>query len=300
MFVKQGLAKMKRISALLSGILMLALNITATAQKNTDNKSLLWHISGKGLEKSSYLFGTIHQICQDDYVWTDKMKASLEKSEKICFEMDMDDPTLMMQVAMGLMDKSGKALKDYFTPEQYEHIKKYMKDSLGMDIAMFAQMKPVALESIISMKDGKCDNPVSYEETIMKTAQNDKKEILGLEAPKEQLDVLETIPVDSVIKDLLDAVEHRANNDDSEYNKLIAAYKQQDLPTLFQLIKNSKELGDGMDAFLDTRNKKWIPRMAEMMKNNSVFFAVGAGHLWGDNGVINLLRKEGYKVEMVK
>ena len=290
---------MKRILTFLAGLLALFINFTSPAQEKTDNKSLLWRISGKNLHKSSYLFGTIHQICKDDYVWTDKMKTSLDKSEKVCFEMDMDDPALMMQVATGLIDNSGKTLKDYFTPDQYQRIKSYMKDSLGMDIAMFEHMKPVALQSVISMKETQCDNPVSYEETIMKTAQDDKKEILGLEEAKEQLDVLETLPVDSVIKELADALENKSK-DDTEYNKMITAYKQQDIPTLYTLITQSKELGDGMDAFLDTRNKKWIPRMAEKMNKNSIFFAVGAGHLWGDNGVISLLRKDGYTIEPIK
>ena len=290
---------MKRIIVFLASILAFAINTHSAAQENNDNKSLLWRISGKGLAKPSYLFGTIHQICPDDYIWTDKMKACLEKSEKVCFEMNMADPNLMMQVTTGLLDMSGKKLKDYFTHDQYEHLKRYMKDSLGMDITMFEQLKPVALETMISMKDAKCDNAISYEEKIMKTAQDEKKEIMGLEEAKEQLDVLETMPVDSVISELMDAVNHKSNND-TEYQKMVTAYRQQDLPALYKMITQSKELGDDLDAFLDTRNKKWIPRMNEKMKSGSVFFAVGAGHLWGNVGVISLLRKDGYMVEAVK
>ena len=81
---------------------------------------------------------------------------------------------------------------------------------------------------------------------------------------------------------------------------MVTAYRQQDLPALYKMITQSKELGDDLDAFLDTRNKKWIPRMNEKMKSGSVFFAVGAGHLWGNVGVISLLRKDGYMVEAVK
>ena len=291
---------MKRIAGIIAWVLAVVVNFTASGQGKADNKSLLWKISGKGLTKNSYLFGTMHQICPGDYVWTDKMKASLEKSDKVCFEMNMSDPNLLTQVTAGLLDLSGKKLKDYFTPDQYLHIKKYMKDSLGMDIALFEQLKPVALESMIGLREGNCADPVSYEETIMKTAVSEHKEILGLEEAKEQLDVLETLPVDSVIKQLVDAVEHPAKDNDAEYQTMITAYKQQDIPALYELIKQSKDMGDGMDAFLDIRNKKWIPRMADKMNKSAVFFAVGAGHLWGDNGVINLLRKDGYKVEPVK
>ena len=290
---------MKRIVAFLTAALAILINFTAGAQA-TDNKSLLWQITGKGLTKPSYLFGTMHQICEDDYVWTDKMKTSLEKSEKVCFEMDMDDPAVMMEVAAGLIDKSGKELKDYFTPEQYKLVQQYVKDSLGMDITMFTRMKPIMLQTMMGLKEVNCKNPVSYEENIMKTAQDEHKEVLGLEEAQEQLSVLETIPVDSVITKLMEDITGHKQEGDEEYQKLIAAYKQQDIPALYQYITASNTISDDMGQFLDVRNKKWIPRMSKKMEKSSVFFAVGAGHLWGDNGVINLLRKDGYTIKPIK
>ena len=289
---------MKRFFAFITGALTLLTNLSSQAQESkTNNKSLLWKISGKGLTKPSYLFGTMHLICVQDYVWTDKMKTSLDKSDKICFEMDLNDPGLMMQATTGLLDNSGKKLRDYFTPEQYELVRRYLKDSLGMDIAMFSQMKPIALQTMISTKSVSCDNTVSYEDSIMKTGLKSNKQILGLEEPKEQLDVLERIPVDTVIKELLEAIQSTSSAADTEYTQLINAYKRQDVPLLYSLVTRSKDLSADMGAFLDERNIKWIPRMAAKMDKTSVFFAVGAGHLWGDNGVINLLRKNGYKVE---
>ena len=292
---------MKKIIAFFVSVLTMLINFTAGAQQKTDaDKSLLWQISGKELLKPSYLFGTIHMICPDDYVWTSRMKKSFDNSDKICLEMDLDDMNVMMQITAGLMDHSGKKLKDYFTPGQYKLLSTYIKDSLGMDIALFENMKPVALQTIISSKNAACASPVSYEDSLMKTAVKAKKEILGLEEPKEQLDALESIPVDSVIKDVLDAIGNTNKTDDTEYANLITAYKNQDIPRLYSLITASKELGEDMGVFLDERNKRWINRMEEKMKPSSVFFAVGAGHLWGTNGVINLLRMQGYKVEPLK
>lgn len=294
---------MKKILALFTGALSILINFTAGAQQNNnDGKSLLWQITGKNLSKPSYLFGTIHMICKDDYLWTEKMKNSLDKSEKICMEMDMDDPNLMMEVAAGMIDHTGKKLSSYFTPEQYEQLKKYFKDNLtGMDVSDLEMMKPAALMTFISAKSMVCDNPVSYEERIMQTATQDKKEIIGLEEVKEQLDVLASMPADSIVKEVLDEMAANNADDKAEYEQMITAYKNQDLPALYTLIKQSKELGGGdLNAFLDDRNKKWISRMADKMKTSSVFFAVGAGHLWGNNGVIQLLRANGYKVEAIK
>ena len=291
---------MKKITAFLAALLAIIINQPLQAQQNeSKDQSLLWRISGKNLTKPSYLFGTIHLICKDDYLWTDKMKQSLDNSEKVCFEMNLNDPSVMMQVAGGMIDNSGKKLQDYFTPEQYNLVLRYFQDSLGMSLSMLQQMKPIGLQTFISTKGSGCQNPTSYEENIMETAVQAKKEILGLEDPKEQIAVLESIPVDTVIQQLLDEIQNK-NQDEGEYAQLISAYKKQDLPALYSMITSSKDLGDDMGVFLDDRNKKWILRIEDKMKQSSVFFAVGAGHLWGTNGVINLLRKEGYTVEPLK
>ena len=295
---------MKRIVSFITGLLALLINFTASAQSKeatANDHSLLWRISGNGLAKPSYLFGTIHIICLDDFVWTAKMNEGLTKSEKVCFEMDLDDPAVMMQVAAGLIDKSGKKLHDYFNPEQYKLLQKYMKDSLDMELSLFDQMKPVFLQTLISAKVSVgCANSTSYEDSIMKIATQDHKEILGLETADEQLAVLETLPVDSVVAQVIAQVKGNSDNDKIEYNKMVAAYKAQDLPELYDQIVQSKDLGNDMNAFLDDRNKKWIGRMSGKMKQSSVFFAVGAGHLYGGNGVISLLRKQGYTVTAVK
>ena len=290
---------MKKIIAFLAGLLTL-FNATWAQQKTVlKDKSLLWRISGKNMPKASYLFGTIHLICSDDFLWTDKMKESFGKSEKVCFEMDLDDPNVMIQASMGLIDSTGKKLRDYFTPDQYKIVENYIHDSLGLEAALFEQMKPVALLSMIGTSGVNCANPVSYEDSLMKIAQNEHKEILGLEEPKEQLDVLTSIPADTVVKQLMDAIQNNVSND-SDFQDLINAYKTQDLPRLYGLLTSSKDLGSDLGIFLDDRNKKWISRMSVKMKKSSVFFAVGAGHLYGKKGVISLLRKSGYKVEAIK
>lgn len=213
--------------------------------------------------------------------------------------MDMDDPNIMLQIASGMIDHSGKKLKDYFSPTDYEKLEKYVKDSLGMSIELFQQMKPVALQTIFSTQSSDCSNPVSYENNIMETAKTANKEITGLETVSEQLDLFDNLPVDSVIKDIVDLLNGK-NTDKGDFRKLTMAYKNQDLPALGKLIKESGATDKDIDGFLDVRNEKWIPRMIEKMDKTSVFFAVGAGHLYGDNGLISLLKKEGYTVTPIK
>jgi len=291
---------MKRyLIAFLSALILLINTAKAQQATHTDNKSLLWRISGKHMSKPSYLFGTMHIICATDYIWTNKMEKSLDSSDEVCFELDMDDPSVMMQVAAAMISTDGKTIKDYLTEEQYNELKKYVDDNMHMDMSVLNQMKPVALQMLFSEKVISCDTPVSYEERIMAIAKDEKKNVVGLEEAQEQITLFEKLPVDSAIQDIIRAVTSKPETD-TEYEKMVLLYKKQDVPGLYRLIKRSKEAGLDMGTFLDNRNKRWIDRIVDKMDQRSVFFAVGAGHLWGEKGLITLLRKDGYTVEPIK
>lgn len=263
------------------------------------NRSLLWRITGNDMKKPSYLFGTMHAICKDDYVWTPAMKRSLKAAKEVCFEMDMDDPSLMTEAAKGMIDYSGKTLQDYFSEEDYKSLERYFADSLGVNIAMFPRLKPAALVSVLAQSGLACTNMVSYEANIMEEAKKLKMEITGLERPEEQIALLESLPTDTIINEVLRMIQGKQGNG-NEYEHLVKAYKAQDIATLYALMTEADQTKLSLNTFLDERNTKWIERMEERMDQQPVFFAIGAGHLWGDNGVINLLWQKGYKVEAVK
>ena len=237
---------------LLSLILFLPLALAGHAQSRTTDKSLLWQISGKSLDKPSYLFGTIHLICPDDYIWTRQMHESFKKAEEVCFEMDMDDPAVLMIIAKGMQDPSGKTLEDYFSADDYAKLSDYIRDTLGMSIAMFDSMKPTILPMIFSGRSGHCPAPVSYEDRLMDSAKAYKKNIVGIETPEEQIAVFNSLSTDSIVKEVMDMV-NGAQSEDTTYEKLIKAYKSQDLPALNRLMNESKDLEKNKGAFLDDR-----------------------------------------------
>ncbi|OSZ78327.1 hypothetical protein CAP35_08715 [Chitinophagaceae bacterium IBVUCB1] len=293
---------MRKHLSLITAFLLLCLHGYAQekATSKAADKSLLWRISNKEMKEPSYLFGTIHLICEQDYVWTDAMAKCLQAAKELCLELDMDDPNITMQIAMGMMNSNGKTLKSYFDDTTYTKLEKYMKDSVGMGIEMFQTMKPVMLLTMFSAKSPICSSAVSYETNLVQLAQVQQKEVTGLESVEEQLDLFDNLPTDSVIKEITDILNGKNSDKTAYYKKLINAYKNQDLPALGDLIKESGATDKDLGGFLDVRNEKWVPRMIEKMDKNSTFFAVGAGHLYGDNGVINLLRKAGYTVVPVK
>jgi len=296
---------MKKFGLLLLGCVSLFFACKAgenedTVMKIPKIKSLLWRITGNDMQTPSYIFGTMHLICKDDYLWTPAMKKSLKATKEVCFEMDMDDPNVMMEIATAMIDNSGKKLQEYFSVNDYTLLEKYITDSLGMDASMIAQLKPSALVTLLATSSYNCTNMVSYENNIMAEAQHQNKKITGLEKPAEQIALLETLPTDSVINEVVKIINGSAVNEQDEYDNLVNAYRKQDIQKLYSLMTLTGKPEMNLNSFLDERNEKWIERMEERMEQQPVFFAIGAGHLWGTNGVLNLLQKKGYKVQAVR
>lgn len=275
---------------------------TKVAQSGTQEKSLLWKITGNGLEKPSYLFGTIHIICKNDFFWTDAMESALQQTEKVTFELDLDDPALQMQMAMALIAKDGKSLKSYFTAEDYELFNAYAKENLK-SVPFFAieKMTPTGVMMLMSSSMFKCEETSSYEMSISEKATTAKKEILGLETLEEQLTALNSMPADSVI-DYINSIvkKEETGKVDNQFAEMIRVYKDQDLEGMIKLTEMEDGLTLNTDAMLNNRNKNWIPVIEKMIHTQPTFIAVGAAHLGGKEGVIQLLKAKGYKLEAVR
>lgn len=247
----------------------------------------------------SYILGTIHLICHDDFLWTDRMRRAFNDAQQVVFEMDMDDPSLQQEVNSGLMMPEGKGLKDILSEEDYAQLAQFSQMHLGIPLDGMQQMKPFALMSLLSMKTLNCALPESCEDNISKMSINAGKEIIGLETVEEQLAVLDNLNMGNSAKQLMDIIK----NYDSlqiQYNQLLRVYKNQDLPALYQLILSSPDYKNDLDALLFDRNKKWIPRIEKMIRDRPAFIAVGAGHLWGSTGVLQLLQEKGYRIEPLR
>jgi hypothetical protein len=275
---------------------LLLLTSTTFAQQD---KGLLYEISGNELTKSSYIFGTFHIMCAEDYMMSEIIKQKFTTTEQVVLELDMDDPQMMVQMQQQMFMKDGKSLKDLLPKEDYDEVGNYFTDSLKMPFQMLDKVKPFALTSMLYPKILGC--PIqSFEMDFMKLSKVENKEVLGLETVADQMGVFDAIPYQKQADDLVEAIE---DMDDSkaEFDKLVATYKTEDIDAIAKMIaEDDNGYAEYTDILLNNRNENWIAKMADFAKEKSTFFAVGAGHLGGEKGVVNLLRKAGYTVTAVK
>lgn len=262
-------------------------------------KSLLWEISGNGLEQSSYLFGTIHMSC--DATLDDNIKNALDKTSLLVLEIDMDDPNMQMDMMKGVYMKDGKTLKDFVNDEDYKILESFLKEQTGMPIGLIGNIKPFFISAMMYPKLLDCAVVQSLENELMKVAHEQEEEVLGLESIEEQLNVFDEIPYEDQVKDLLESAKNNLVDEKADFQELLNLYKLKDLNAMLKLMDKDDNLTTSKhsDKLLVNRNKNWISKMEEFTKGQPTFFGVGAAHLPGENGVINLLRKKGYIVKAV-
>ena len=265
--------------------------------KQKNNNTLLWQISGKGLQHPSFLFGTFHLLCKDDIHFSEPLKEAVKQSDEMYMELDMDDPSTLLGGMLYMNMKDGKKLSDLYTPEEYKKLQTYFNDSLNTPMMLFQRAKPYFLVALIYPKMMNCGSPAGVEEELLKIAKEDKKEIKGLETMQFQASVFDSIPYEWQAKELLKNIDSFSVYK-NEFDEMVHLYKNQELDSMQSMVGASEFGSDKYeDLSLNDRNKKCVKELNEIMKRESVFVAVGAGHLSGDNGLINLLKKEGYDVE---
>jgi hypothetical protein len=277
-------------------------NYTPTTEEN----SLLWRVSGKDLATASYLYGTIHIINKEDFFLTDSTRSAIDRAKLVTFEINMDD-MMNLSSQLSLLTKSfmggNKTLRDLLSKEDYQLVKAHF-DKMGMPLFFFERMKPMFLTVFADMDIspgglGGDEDMVSYELKINDMAKSKGKKIGGLETAEYQMSMFDSIPYEDQANMLVESIKS-TNAGEEEFKKMVELYKKQDIHGMVSMMGEEESLGGYEDLLLVTRNKNWIPVMGEMMKTQPVFFAVGAGHLGGKNGVIALLRQEGYTVVPVK
>ncbi len=260
-----------------------------------DNNTLLWEISGNGLKKPSYMFGTFHLLCKDDIKFSANLQTALKNAKEVYFEMDLDDPVNTLG-GMFFMNMKNKTLKELYTPEEFAKVTQFFKDSLKMSLGFFEKMKPMLLEALLYPRMMPCKTPSGVDMELMTIAKKEKKEIKGFETIQFQSSVFDSIPYDVQAKALLKDIDSTASFK-VYFIKMVNIYKNQETEQLVQLMADTTfSGGENDDMLLKNRNENWVKQLKSILKQKNIFMGVGAAHLFGKDGLIILLRKEGYTV----
>ncbi|EDM45450.1 hypothetical protein SCB49_06572 [unidentified eubacterium SCB49] len=274
-------------------VICLLATVSSVAQEN----SLLYKVEGNGI-KTSYVFGTFHMLPKADFILKDKVKNAFDASDLVVMELDMDDPNMQTEMMGVSMIETEDSLQNHMTAEEYKILDDYFTAKIGVGMANFNKMKPFVVSSMVMMAHlGK--DMASYEATLVAMAKEGSKDLKGLETVAFQMSMFDGQSYEDQIDDVIKML----TNDGGiggYFDKMLAVYKTEDVEGLYNSMDEFFEHDKAMqEKLLDERNQNWIPKIGEYSKEQKVFYAVGAGHLGGKQGVVKLLKKAGYTVTPV-
>ena len=260
---------------------------------------LLYQITGNGLAQASFLYGTIHMLPKEQFELSNSLKRAFDASATIAMEVDLNmSGAEKIALAQKVLLPEGKTLKDYMAEQDYLQLKMYCMDSLQWNESKFersSKLKPMFFSSVLMQES--MSKMASYEMEFNKMAKKKNKKTIGLETIDFQLGLFDQLPMQTQV----DMLKKDYNSDLKMFDTLLACYLQEDLEKLNVLMNAETAAYPEFNALLlINRNKSWIAPMGTQMRKESTFFAVGAGHLGGPEGVVSLLRSAGYTVTAIK
>lgn len=261
-------------------------------QENSNiENSVLWKIEHPNLEKPSYLFGTLHLMCEDDFFIPEKVLKTLKNIDDLVLEVNLSDPK-EMQALQNEMTNANKISED-LTEEQFAKLDTLIQKIMGIPLKNFDSYGISTLYSMMASKMLPCYKIKSMETELVKIASQNNTNIVSLENVSEQFTyVKKAYPVMESYRLIFLFKTYK-----NDFNKAIEAYLNENITETVGLITQEKYMNANSTKYLlHIRNENWVNKMPEMMQERSNLFAVGTAHLTGKKGLIQLLRQKGYNV----
>lgn len=296
--------------------LFLLLFVTGTVCASAQ---LLYRISGNGAGKPSYILGTYHLAPAEFVDSIPGAREAFATTEQVCGEVEMQEmltPEGAQKVMAAMMLPDGKALKDVLSADEVNRLNGYMREILGVDLTnpmieqQMGKMTPMAISTQLQlvqyMRMTPGFNPASLiDNYFQQEALKAGKPVVGLETLDFQIAVLyKGCSIERQVEQLMCMV------DNKEYNlmmmqELTKAYFAKNMAKV--LAVTEEKLGNSCDstpqeddALIYSRNTDWVGKIPAIIKDKATLFVVGAAHLPGERGVLELLKKAGYTVDAVE
>ncbi len=258
--------------------------------------SMLWKVSGNEIKDTSYLYGTIHIQDKRVFAYGDAVEKAFRKSDKVAVEVLMDriDPSTMMNV----MFMEDTTLDMLLSEQDYERLEETYQQITGASLETANTLKPFFISANMIQSIMPRDMAMPLDMHFIKQAREADKEVVGLETLEEQIAIIDELSYTEQMDMLMESIED-VDKMKAQFSELVDAYLNMDKERVMKLMEDPSIPEDFMDNLLDKRNKLMVSRMQPLFKVSGTFVAVGAGHLFGEEGLINMLRKKGYQVEPV-
>lgn len=257
--------------------------------------SLLWVISPKEGGPDSYLFGTMHVRDLRAFEWLEPAIHCLENCAVFATEFDFSD-TDSAAVATVLKLPPDVTLDQLLKPGAWKSLEFYCRKKLKVPAEHMRFLHPMTVTMALTNDLVASEAALSLDETLWEQARALGKRTTGVETFEEQLETLKRIPFELHLKNLSWLLKNYSRQK-SRLKKMFRWYRTGNIRQLYRAAK--KDAKGMRKLLLYERNAIMARRFIEIALQESLFCAVGAGHLYGRKGLLRLLKKEGFSVKPV-
>ncbi|KXK52987.1 MAG: TraB/GumN family protein [Chlorobi bacterium] len=295
-------------TAILAAAFLLAAGVALRAQDTPRKQSprhCLWKVSSP--TNTIYLLGSIHLLKEDIYPLDTVIESAINQAEVYAFEADLD--SFDQDAIAGLMLSKGmytgeKTLKNSIAKSTYQKVAKALEKQ-GLAITLFNKFKPwvVALTIMgLQLKEAEMKAEHGIDKYVHGKAEERGKPTAALEAVTDQINLFSSLndaAQESFLKQSLDGASHGKAAKD--VNTIVKAWQKGDLKSLEKLLqKTYKSDPEFYKRAVTDRNHNWMPKIEEFLAGTQPHLVtVGALHLVGKEGVVELLRAKGYSVQQL-
>ena len=301
----------------------LLLIVSAMIISLTVNAQVLYKISGNGLKKPSYVIGTCHVVKASFLDTIPGANRVISDVEQVYGELDMrhmSNQDTLLSIAKMMMLPPDSVATEIMTEQEFDELCRVVNENYNIDLknpqyAVLLQFYPVVLMTTIGqvsemMKLQKAMAEGTVTESpepiidlfIQQKAIGQNKPVFGLEYYSFQVEMLTTLldmPLHEQYVKMIESFGNKAESD-KIVKSLVDAYKTFNLASVNDVLQSENDFRNIESKVFDSRNENWAQKMPSIMSEKSTLFAVGVGHIIGDKGLIQLLKKQGYKVKAVK
>lgn len=281
-------------------ILLMLLSILAQASQAD---SPVWLV--ESASSRIYLAGTVHILRDSDYPLPTAFEKAYSNSQQLAFEIDIEETqnaNFQLQMMQAIALPEGTTLAQVLAPETIQKLQTYLDDN-GLQLDQFKGLKPSMIATTLTMIELKKlgVSNMGVDLYFYQKARQDNKQVLALESAEQQISFLAQMgqgQEDMMILQTLKEIETL----DNEFSKMLTSWRQGDLQLLEEIFiaPMKTEFEPVYQQLLVTRNKNWLPQLKGYLKTaETEMVLVGSAHLPGEDGLLNLLKKSGYRISQL-
>jgi uncharacterized protein len=292
----------RRKSRFLAAVLELGFLLAGlTGELRAQEKTFLWRVNSD--QNRLYILGSIHLLKKETYPLKKSIEDAFEQTKKLVLEIDLSSAN-SQKIQQLMLQKSistdGTMLHQSVSDETYQAVAKRAKE-LDIDIRVLSPFKPWVIAmtmAAIKLQQLGFDPSLGVDRHLAERAKQTDKPTAGLETAEFQLDLFDRFSAkeqELLLRQSMDEMDHVERN----VTAIVQAWKSGDVGAVERhLLVGMRDYPEIHRKVIDDRNQRWLPQIENLLsRGENALIVVGAAHLVGKNGIIELLKDRGYRVE---